>query len=49
MLRAKISQDVDKLLTFLKKFFPYPAWVSAIRIKSGLIFVTIMSLELLST
>jgi hypothetical protein len=28
MLRAKISQDVDKLLTFLKKFFPYLARVS---------------------
>ena len=44
MLRAKISKDVDKLLTFFKKIFPYLAWVSAIGIKSGLIFVTILSL-----
>jgi hypothetical protein len=26
---AKISQDVDKVLTFLKYFYPCPAWVSA--------------------
>jgi hypothetical protein len=27
-MRAKISQDVDKLLTFQKKFYPYLACIS---------------------
>jgi hypothetical protein len=30
LLRAKISQDVDKLLTFQKFFFPCVAWFSTI-------------------